>query len=239
MTKWPPKNITLESDEKYTRLESSDDELVYDDSPRATSSAVTLPTSGATRRIFSQVSYMSKIPGWIMILAVFLTAVCSILITTYLVRLSSSTTASEVMVAPCGSTAAEAKQRGCHFDVISFCWLPDACYDSELSDAFDGYTKWEWFLDPNKTQPITHEIAMTGEHTDLFVNWEYHLMHCTAMWKKLHRAVLGDGKRAIDGYIGTMVHTEHCSNMLLQDRDVALEEINTIIQVKFPDCGIV
>lgn len=59
------------------------------------------------------------------------------------------------------------------------------------------------------------------------------------MWEKLHRAILGVGKSAIDGYIGPLEHTKHCSRMLLQDRDVALETINTIILVKYPTCGIV
>ena len=144
-----------------------------------------------------------------------------------------------VIASPCGSTPEEARSRGCHFDVISFCWLPDACYDAELSSAFDNMTTWEWFLDPEKQQPVSHQQAMTGEFTGLYVNWEYHLRHCTAIWEKLHRAILGTGKSAIDGYIGPLEHTKHCSQMLLQDRGVALETINTIILVKYPACGIV
>lgn len=142
-----------------------------------------------------------------------------------------------MMEAPCGSTAAEARQRGCKFDIISFGWFPEQCYDAELSDAFDGITTWEWFQDPNKTQPLSHEQIMTGEFTGLYVNWEYHVRHCTAMWKKMHRAILGKGKAAIDSYIGELPHTEHCSHMLL-DRDAGFGDINTIILVKFPDCGI-
>ncbi|KAK3690283.1 hypothetical protein B0T22DRAFT_376277 [Podospora appendiculata] len=139
---------------------------------------------------------------------------------------------------PCGSTAAEARSRGCHFDVISFNWLPTACYDAELSQSFDDMRTWEWFLDGNHTQPLTHADIMTGEHTGLYVNWEYHVRHCTAMWKKMHRALLGpSGTRAIDGYIGSYAHTEHCARMLLGGRDIALETINTRIRVKFPDCG--
>ena len=152
---------------------------------------------------------------------------------------AESAPSTPIVALPCGQTPQEARARGCHFDVISFCWLPTACYDAELSAAFDKETTWEWFLDPNKTQPVSHQQAMTGEFTGLYVNWEYHLRHCTAMWEKLHRAVLGGGKKAIDGYIGTLEHTEHCGEMLLKDRDVALETINTIILVKYPACGIV
>lgn len=180
---------------------------------------------------------------WNTTIAFLLAIICSslfiVLATIHLgltVPVSDSTP--NVITSPCGSTPQDARARGCHFDVISFCWLPDACYDAELSDAFDNITTWEWFLDPNRTQPISHQQAMTGELTGLYVNWEYHLRHCTAMWEKLHRAILGTGKSAIDGYIGRLEHTKHCSQMLLKDRDVALETINTIILVKYPACGI-
>jgi hypothetical protein len=146
---------------------------------------------------------------------------------------------SKVMVKPCGSTPEEARARGCHFDVISFCWLPDRCYDPELSAEFDKKYQLEWFVDPERTQPLSHEQVMTGDYTGLYVNWEYHLSHCTAMWKKLHRAIAGPfGKGAIDSYIGPYTHTQHCEHMLLGNRSVAFDVVNTIILVKYPDCGI-
>lgn len=147
--------------------------------------------------------------------------------------------ASGVMVKPCGGSPEEATERGCHFDVISFCWLPEECYDAELSRDFDSENQLEWFLDPNRTEPLTHDEIMTGRFTGLYVNWEYHVRHCTAMWKKMHRAILGDlGNRAIDGYIGTYEHTKHCENMLIGGQGIAFDTINTRIAVKYPDCGI-
>ncbi|KAK6860975.1 hypothetical protein PG995_004611 [Apiospora arundinis] len=136
--------------------------------------------------------------------------------------------AGHVMVQPCGSSPAEATARGCQFDVISFSWLPDACYDAELSEA------------PGQTAAAELRGDHDGEHTGLYVNWEYHVAHCTAMWKKMHRALLGErgGKHAIDGYIGVYAHTEHCEKMLLGGRHYALDVINTRIAVKYPDCGI-
>ncbi|CAF9936895.1 MAG: hypothetical protein HETSPECPRED_010490 [Heterodermia speciosa] len=180
---------------------------------------------------------------WKRTIALSIAIVCSSLVAILLTITVHSTTSlrdpvTEVVASPCGNSPTEARARGCHFDVISFCWLPDTCYDAELSETFDNMTTWEWFLDPNRTQPISHQQAMTGEYTGLYVNWEYHLRHCTAMWEKLHRAILGAGKSAIDGYIGPLDHTKHCSQMLLSDRDVALETINTIILVKYPSCGI-
>lgn len=145
----------------------------------------------------------------------------------------------KVMKEPCGNTPAQARARGCHFDVISFCWLPDECYDASLSHSFDQIRTWEWYLDPDKTQPLTHDEIMTGEFTGLYVDWEYHMRHCTAMWKKMHRAILPGalGYGAVDGYIGSYNHTEHCEHMLL-NRNIPFENINTRIRVKYPDCGI-
>ncbi|TDZ71705.1 hypothetical protein CTRI78_v001814 [Colletotrichum trifolii] len=149
--------------------------------------------------------------------------------------------APKVMIKPCGSTPQEARQKGCHFDVISFCWLPSQCYDAQLSREFDEANHLEWFLDPNRTEPLTHQQIMTGEYTGLYVNWEYHVRHCTAMRKKMHRAIIrenGQGAEAIDGYIGVYEHTKHCEHMLLAGRNIAPDVINTRIAVKYPDCGI-
>ncbi|PVH80977.1 hypothetical protein DL98DRAFT_548831 [Cadophora sp. DSE1049] len=140
---------------------------------------------------------------------------------------------------PCGSSSAEAKALGCTFDIISFCWLPTRCYDAELSQRFDKLANWEWYLDHNKTQPVAKSDALTGELDGLYVSWEYHVQHCVYMWEKMHRAFLGEGKRALDGYIGVFSHTQHCGKMLLtRGEGFELSDFNTRIKVKYPDCGI-
>ncbi|KAI9034914.1 uncharacterized protein KD926_005028 [Aspergillus affinis] len=144
-----------------------------------------------------------------------------------------------VIKSPCGHTAAEARARGCHFDIITFCWLPDRCYDAELSESFEKLDNWKWYLDQNKTQPVPKEEALQGELDGLYVSWEYHVQHCVYMWEKMHRALLGAGKAAIDTYIGPYSHTEHCGKMLLsRGEGYAMDDINTRIRLKFPDCGI-
>ncbi|KAK4191065.1 nucleotide-sugar transporter-domain-containing protein [Podospora australis] len=144
------------------------------------------------------------------------------------------------MHSPCGSTPTEAREHGCRFDINSFCWLPPPCDDEPLAQEFDQLAAWEWYRDENKTQPVSREQVATGEFTDLHVSWEYHLQHCTFMWRKLHRAILGSGgKAAVDSYIGEMKHTRHCSEMLLNYRDEPLDTFDTFIVVKYPHCGLV
>lgn len=144
-----------------------------------------------------------------------------------------------VMKSPCGHTAGEARARGCHFDIITFCWLPDRCYDAELSDSLEKLVDWKWYLDRNKTQPVPKEEALQGELDGLYVSWEYSVKHCVYMWEKMHRGLLGAGKAAIDTYIGPYSHTEHCGKMILSPGGgYAMSDINTRIRVKFPNCGI-
>jgi hypothetical protein len=150
--------------------------------------------------------------------------------------ISHSFVNNDILKAPCGTSIAEAKALGCHFDIITFCWLPDRCHDPELSKNFDHLSQWQWYRDHNLTQRVSKDEALTGELDGLYVSWEYHIEHCVYMWMKMHRALLGKGKRAVDGYIGPYSHTLHCGKMLLSRFE--LTDFNTRIRVKFPDCGI-
>ena len=143
-----------------------------------------------------------------------------------------------VMISPCGSTPEEAMAKGCHFDLISFCWLSPRCYDAELSDEFERYQNWEWFEDKNKTKRLGKSDVLAGAYPSLFVSWEYHIVHCVYAWKKLHRAMLGSGNMAIDSYIGSFNHTKHCGSILLGSQNSGLDEVNSHILTKYPDCGI-
>lgn len=136
----------------------------------------------------------------------------------------------------CGESPAEAITRGCNFDIMSFAWLPTPCFDRELMEEFLGLRQWTWYTDKDG-QTVASELNIReGKYNEIFVSWEYHLVHCTYMWRKMHRALLQGGLDAVDGYIGSLHHTEHCSNMLLGYRD-AVNVLNTFIYVKYPACG--
>lgn len=147
---------------------------------------------------------------------------------------------SVIIHTPCGGTPAEARASDCIFDIIAFSWLPPRCYDAELAEEFRELKGWEYFLDRNRTRPLSQELALTGEFAGLYTEFEYHLRHCTFLWKKMHRALLsgGGGKPSIDSVTAGYAHTEHCSHMLMTRREVALDIINAVIVVKYPDCGM-
>jgi len=138
---------------------------------------------------------------------------------------------------PCGSSPDEARRLGCHFDVMSFSWLPPQCFDRELVDDFLARKQWSYYQIPI-SHNVENEVPManvsTGEIDHLFVTWEFHQVHCAYMVRKLHRAL--SSKRPLDGYIDNLAHTEHCTEVMM-DRETDLNYIWTKIFVKYPSCG--
>lgn len=135
----------------------------------------------------------------------------------------------------CGNSPEEARNNGCLFDVISFSWLPPACFDAELVEDFLATSKWQWYKD-NETRTAVHIAEVyEGQHESLYVSWDYHFSHCAYMWTKMHRAVLHG--YPIDGYIGNIHHTAHCSDLLLRQADFRASGKTTMIFTKYPSCG--
>lgn len=136
----------------------------------------------------------------------------------------------------CGNTAKEARARGCIFDTISFTWLVPECYDEELIAEFDKLPiVWHFYADAAGTQEVPWDVVERGERA-LFVPWAHHLWHCAFGWRKMHRAVVAGVP--VDSYIGSYPHTKHCSQMMVEENSKhPMEEVNTIMTLKFPYCG--
>lgn len=88
----------------------------------------------------------------------------------------------------CGNDSTTARSRGCSFDLISFAWQTPECYDGELVSEFTSWKgNWTFYSDVHLTELVDQSVAMQGE-TQLYVKWEYHIVHCTFMWRQMHRA---------------------------------------------------
>ncbi|KAJ5962153.1 hypothetical protein N7501_007094 [Penicillium viridicatum] len=136
----------------------------------------------------------------------------------------------------CGEVASQAQARGCHFDLISFSWLPPACYDAELTEDFLKSYNWTWSTDPQGKNLVPIEDVKKGDFEYLFTDLKYHVVHCAYMWKKLHRALSTGDLSRVDGYTAGYGHTKHCTQMML-DRDSDLSRSGVAGLVKFPLCG--
>ncbi|KAK1705185.1 uncharacterized protein BDZ83DRAFT_543488, partial [Colletotrichum acutatum] len=152
-----------------------------------------------------------------------------------------------------GSTPAQARAAGCEFDLISFNWLPPQCHDAALAETFEAELveagQLAWFKDANRTAPsLTREQIMTGEYSGVYVSLGYHLRHCTAMWRRMHRALMqsrgeeggGGGLERVDSYIWSYHHTRHCEEVLLtRFGEINVGEVfTTEVRIKYPDCGV-
>ena len=145
----------------------------------------------------------------------------------------------------CGDTPSSARQSNCTFDIMSFSWLPSPCADPELTAEFAGVRNWTWWLDTDKATAVSLEEVSRGDHTELFVTREYHMYHCTYMWRKLHKGLLKsletpEKRGIVDTYIGKYGHTSHCEMMLLgmeEDHGTVQRNVtDTAIVMKFPRC---
>lgn len=134
----------------------------------------------------------------------------------------------------CGNSPSEALASGCSFDVMSFAWLPAACFDGELMNDFLSLRNWVWYRDQSGSETADPVAVARGQYDQLFVTQEYHMYHCTYMWRKMHRAV--QRGLPLDGYIGSMGHTEHCEEMLVHQ--APLNSTNAIIVSKYVKCPV-
>lgn len=141
------------------------------------------------------------------------------------------------MKSPCGRSPDEARSAGCHFELFSFSWVPNECFDRNLAASFNDIRNWEFWLSKDGTGPVSQVEAETGNYDSLYTTWGYHLQHCTTMWQKMHRAVIGKGYAGIDSIVAGIAHTEHCSKKLLM-QDIPMERIMSKALRGFPDCGL-
>jgi hypothetical protein len=134
----------------------------------------------------------------------------------------------------CGDTPEIARQRGCSFDLISFAWQTPECYDSDLVSEFANWDRWSFYTDSHGNVTISEVAALAGERS-LWVTWNYHIVHCTFMWRQMHRAY----KRGwIDAHLRSYNHTLHCQEMLLK-KGVEGTDVGTTAGLIYPVCDSV
>jgi hypothetical protein len=131
----------------------------------------------------------------------------------------------------CGSDPATARARGCSFDLISFAWQTPECYDASLVRDFAEWDTWTFYTAERGNVTVTQEVVLQGEQS-LWVTWHYHLVHCTFMWRQMHRAY---ERGWIDGHLHAYNHTLHCQKVLLRT-DVRHDEVFTMGNVIYPVC---
>ncbi|KAK6222046.1 hypothetical protein QIS74_04301 [Colletotrichum tabaci] len=141
------------------------------------------------------------------------------------------TNAEGVIVSPCGSTSSEARARGCHFDVLSFCWVPEECFDRELTDEFRRAGPWVFYTDRNKTASVTEE-EFGADVRPVYLTNRLHKTHCAYNILRFHKA-LTEGRMVHKEDV--LTHTEHCTQVLTRANEP--DDIEVRAKIQYPDCG--
>jgi hypothetical protein len=164
----------------------------------------------------------------------FLVAIVLMVAIVFTSIVSTSRTESQPSLSDCGNSPSTARTRGCSFDLISFAWQTPECFDASLVSEFATWDDWTFYTDRKGNMTVPQEVALLGEQS-LWVTWDYHLVHCTFMWRQMHRAY---EKGWIDAHLHAYNHTLHCQKMLLI-KGMDAEVIITRADVIYPACEMV
>jgi hypothetical protein len=133
----------------------------------------------------------------------------------------------------CGSDPATARARGCTFDLISFAWQTPECYDASLVADFADWETWTYYTEEGgerSNTTVAQEVVLLGEQ-NMWITWHFHLVHCTFIWRQMHRAF---ERGWIDSHADNYNHTKHCQKALL--RGTGYDEDFTRAPVIYPVC---
>jgi hypothetical protein len=155
------------------------------------------------------------------LLSLLLATTCLVLAITALTRVFTSLESSKALKShtslTCGTTVAEAKKRGCTFDVLTKYWLPAECPRTGAKEYLE--IGGNFYKDYLGRERLTEENIANLAGTEDFVRstlWyteeRDHLAHCAFMFLRIAQSV-HDGSR-LDAYSANIDHARHCKRSL-------------------------
>jgi len=119
----------------------------------------------------------------------------------------------------CGSdeTAESARAAGCKFDPMSWIWVRPECYPEDLIYDYFNRTGFkfykDWHLRPEDEIPM--DQVYYGTDMQVYTEKNFHAVHCSYMWRKMHAAMVG--RLPIDSDLSNWHHTIHCESIHLNE----------------------
>ncbi|KAB5518703.1 hypothetical protein GE09DRAFT_1259196 [Coniochaeta sp. 2T2.1] len=153
------------------------------------------------------------------------------------------------MILTCGNSSAEARSRGCVFDLLTNSWMPAYCADPTTDEEYRA-----WVLEPTRdlgSFAFSHDEEaqvhisteeylsdLVGQH--VYTTTENHLAYCIFPARRMHRIVMGEIKAMAHN---TFAHTVHCTKALLKGvEDGGIEKgkggIGSTFDVGIVDCVV-
>lgn len=137
---------------------------------------------------------------------------------------STPKTSTSPSLSPCGNTTAQARARGCKFDLLSYSWLRPQCLDRQTSAEFRTWIQppsrslgsWPFFTNDTFTSQVPDEEAFSERTLRVltYTTWEEHLGHCVFLTRRIYRSMNGDF--GMDPHFGNFSHTVHCTDEILK-----------------------
>jgi hypothetical protein len=115
--------------------------------------------------------------------------------------------------AKCGNNWQEAKALGCHFDVMASRWYSHECFNGEVLSQMMTEVDFKWFWDKNHTLPVEKDIVVKGEFEKVYPLYDFSIMHCLYLWRRLHSALFGH--RQLDNDVYSYGYTLHCTRLIM------------------------
>lgn len=119
----------------------------------------------------------------------------------------------------CGHSIEQARAAGCHFDPMSWLWIPHSCYmpHRDLIDEWKSKTDWHFYTDVNMRpeDEVPVQSAYNGDYMKLYTPYKYHKIHCSYMWQKTHSILTQ--RLPIDDNTLNQRHMRHCQKVLLNE----------------------
>jgi hypothetical protein len=135
----------------------------------------------------------------------------------------------------CNDSPQGARAMGCKFQIYSYAWVPEPCYDNVLQQEWLEVRDWEYYTDKYKKGKIVNlSVALSGEET-LYSTWGQHIEHCAFTWRKFIRSQTGSGVKLTDLDLSYR-HVHHCSDALKTRDEHPWDAVNTKLKVEYHMC---
>ena len=131
----------------------------------------------------------------------------------------------------CGRSPAEARNRGCFFDIMNSAWTPANCYDHELTEMFLENAKFRYWTTKDETRlEIPEDEVRLGEYLTIHTHDKYHVLHCQFIWMKQVRALRAE--QPFDSESIRIEHAEHCSDFMTSANWSSVWETGTYYETR-------
>lgn len=134
----------------------------------------------------------------------------------------------------CGSSPAEARSLGCKLQTWSYSWVPEPCFDAELSEEFIAiHIKQDlpYYADTNGTQVVDFDAVYKGDIKLLYTVWGSHYWHCAFMMRKFFRR-----RAAFTESTWEYEHVAHCQMWLANPFRFDFKRVTTKAGLVYSTC---